>query len=627
MFFQPRECNTNQSAAECQNLNQLLEPDSREYRQKVRQFISRNYNSLFAPHKELPPPLERRMALHGYQALGNSEYFSFKNYDVNPQNMVAANEILGFTNGLTNAGLIPHYNAFGGALYKLGTSFHQNQFSNLKNSELFGWHPYYPAGFDPECNEFEVAAVYDNRTQRFLLNSPVNSRHAWFTNSYANSNWAIVYARLVVDGVERGLHGFLVKLRDENSQLYPEITFTPYNQNAQANDFSIGSFEFNNLSVPREYLLNRYSNIDNQGRFISALPNVSDRYSAIHEQILLGRLSVSSASISAAKTAICMAVTAPWVQPSSQEFQKELERIGFVQNRYKIVPLIARTIALNLGLNHAKECWSNEGSQSKNTAVLSGVMKSLITWHAQETALVCKENCGAYGNHNWYRWSSVLETGHAGVTAEGNNVALQQHVTKALLDGFENNTFKLPQYLNGTQPTNNNVKNTSIETLYDVMVFRFVSRVNKLGAIINQDQSQFHNVGELWLHGDAGLVQRCSRAYGEYICANELRRAMQNQSGELRKVIHCVFRTFVLDCIQNDMSYLLINGVYSNDNGSQCYDALNCAVNDLAQYTHTIIDSFDIPREIIANPPSFNWNLLGRHNAKLCLQEQNLAKY
>lgn len=66
---------------------------------------------------------------------------------------------------------------------------------------------------------------------------------------------------------------------------------------------------FDNVRIPRENMMNRYSDVDANGNFSSEFKNLSARFFKVTERLLSGRLCIASMCVGASRSCLYIAVT------------------------------------------------------------------------------------------------------------------------------------------------------------------------------------------------------------------------------------------------------------------------------------------------------------------------------
>merc|ERR1719342_848621 len=165
------------------------------------------------------------------------------------------------------------FNLFGGTVFKLGTERHHNKLlDGIDSLDDVGCFGLTELGYGNNAVEMETTAVYDQKTKEFVVNTPHPlAQKYWITNGAIHAKHVVVFAQLHVGGKNEGLHGILVPIRDENMKVLPNVRVEDMGHKMGLNGVDNAKISFDNVRVPRDNLLNRYSDVDDEGKFVSTM--------------------------------------------------------------------------------------------------------------------------------------------------------------------------------------------------------------------------------------------------------------------------------------------------------------------------------------------------------------------
>jgi acyl-CoA oxidase len=112
-----------------------------------------------------------------------------------------------------------------------------------------------------------TTAHYDPTTKEFVINTPSDkAMKFWIGGASKTSNTSVIFAQLFVGGKCHGPHAFLVPIRDKTNHMpLPGVTLGDCGKKQGLDGIDNGFMIFDNVRIPRENLLNRFSNVNDQG--------------------------------------------------------------------------------------------------------------------------------------------------------------------------------------------------------------------------------------------------------------------------------------------------------------------------------------------------------------------------
>ena len=592
---------------------------------------------LFVPRYNISLKDERQLAYDRLKKVCSLGIVSVKDFLTNPRNIFAVHEMLGMIDGSLCTKFTVQFNLFARTLFKLGT-LHHHLINDIDTLKLVGCFALTELGYGNNAVEMETTAFYDKLHNQFIIDSPTTmSQKYWITNGAIHAHYAIVFAKLYMPKVKNnnnddckhtfeGIHAFLVPIRDESMNVKEGVKIWDMGRKIGLNGIDNAALRFNNVRVPVDNLLNAYSKVTN-GIFSSTIEDNSnrkrERFVEIIGQLDSGRICITNMMLGSTKNVLD--ATIKYANSRLAVDKKGYSTspiLDFQAHQNKLMPLIAKTYALNFCSNYVQSVYAtvsgakdplqvltrNQSEELNNFLTkLCCMIKPLVTWHALEVATSCRQLCGGQGYLEVNRFGEAIAGAHAGITAEGDNVVMQQKVAKEILDefakltkttssiklGFEmmRDTMSFSSYHFADLTTPVNI-NKLLKNREDVLKYTLAFKLRGIKGEKLYDE---------WMHNQSNLIQDLAVAFSHRVTSEQFLKVLDGSGvggsmcpDEVKPVLTDLYKLYGMCEIKRDAAFYLTRNFMSNKQYNHIDTSIQQLCKSLSSQADKLTTSFGI---------------------------------
>ena len=333
------------------------------------------------------------------------------------------------------------FGLFGGSIQKLGTKKHHDKYlGDAGTASLLGCFAMTETGHGSNVRGIKTTATYDKETDSIIIHTPGKNDNKEYIGNALHSKMASVFAQLIVNGKNEGVHAILVPVRNEKHELLPGVTIEDNGYKLGLNGVDNGSIWFDQVPVPRENLLNKYGEITADGNYRSDIKNPNKRFFTMLGTLVGGRICVARAGLGGAKFALAVAVKHALKRRQFNDSIKVQEDLlmDYPTHQLRLTPLVASAYVYHVTLDNLMETYCDDTQPDKRMieTQVAG-LKSIITWYANDSIQECREACGGKGYLLENRIADLKGDVDIFTTFEGDNTVLSLLAAKGVLSDFK----------------------------------------------------------------------------------------------------------------------------------------------------------------------------------------------
>ncbi|MHA3722988.1 acyl-CoA dehydrogenase family protein [Leucobacter sp. HY1910] len=335
---------------------------------------------------------------------------------------------------------------FGAAILHLGTTEHHEKWlPDVISLKLPGAFAMTEIGHGSDVASIGTTATYDPESEEFEIHTPFAGAWKEFLgNAALHGQAAVVFAQLITNEVNHGVHAFFVPIRTPAGDMLPGVGSEDDGVKGGLNGIDNGRLHFTRVRVPRTNLLNRYGDVAPDGTYTSPIESPGRRFFTMIGTLVQGRVSLDGSAVRAMQAALAIAIT---YGNERRQFPgasgRETVLLDYGQHQRRLLPRLAQTYAMAFANERLLTVFDEVFSGARDTEenredleTLAAAFKPLSTWAALDTLQEAREACGGAGFMAKNRFTSLRADLDIYVTFEGDNNVLLQLVGKRLLKDY-----------------------------------------------------------------------------------------------------------------------------------------------------------------------------------------------
>jgi acyl-CoA oxidase len=479
------------------------------------------------------------------------------------------------------------------------------------------------SGHGSAVKRLQTEARYQPKNKQFVLTTPTPDSHKNYVCSALSADLALLFARLITDDQDKGIHAFLVPLRDDNDMLLPGVDITECSPMGGLTGLDYGTISLKGVTVPKENQLERHGYLEDDGTYRLNLSSHSHRFNALTGSLVVGRSLVTGGAAAGAKTALTIAVG---YAGSRRQFRSEtgdLENtiLSYQAVQKRLMPQLATLLAIEAGrsrLAQTQHEYFEDSKQDRELETFTGALKAYTTYLAVEVAQSCRQTCGGAGCLRENRLTELARDLDMFITTEGDNPILEMMVARNLLFDFKRGLDRsklanaLDWVLKGVgyvaRTAGFKSRDASSDTVTDRVFLAKALRFRRdrlrfsLARRVQAGLANGHDFFDV-LNGCQDHCIALCRAYCEEKIFRCLRNVMEScPPGWDHRVMNRALTLFALYRIEQDRGWFLEHSYLNSKQTRAIRDEALKLCSELAQESEMILSSFELPHRLLRAP-------------------------
>jgi acyl-CoA oxidase len=518
------------------------------------------------------------------------------------------------------------FGLWGMSILSLGTASHHAKFlPKIGTLELPGCFAMTETNHGSNVKGIETKATYQPRDKTFVIHTPHSlARKEYIGNAAMHGKMATVFAKLILNGKDYGVCAFVVPLRDDDGNTLPGITITDCGRKMGLNGVDNGIIAFDHVVIPKENMLNRFSDVTDEGKFETPIASDNKRFFTMLGTLVGGRIGIPRSALSACKSGLAIAIRyGDTRRQFGPEGGEEVPILNYRMHQRRLMPLLAKTYAGHFAMQYMTNRFMNrKEAEMQEIEALAAGLKATITWNTTALLQECREACGGKGYLSENRIEVLKNDTDVYTTFEGDNTVLMQLVAKTRLGAyraqFENmNLVTIFNYVASKTKTSITEKNPLIvrnideghlmDPSFHLSAFEYRekdlvdSAAKRIKRLIDEGMDPFDAFNVCQHH-----LLTVGKAYMDRIMLEQFIQAVKAAEGKsFAQILQKLCALFALTIIEENKGWYLEQGYLEGVKTKAIRKMVNQLCWEIRKDAVPLVSAFDIPDSCLSAPIAF----------------------
>ena len=456
----------------------------------------------------------------------------------------------------------------------------------IRSLRMFGCFAMSEIGHGSNVRDIETTATFSAAADEFILNTPTLTATKWWIGGAAHTaTHAAVFARLLLNGADYGVHCFIVPLRAVDSGIpFDGVVIGDMNSKMGRNGLDNGWIQFHQYRLARSGLCNRWANVDRNGVY-SAAPHRAVTFTAL----IATRVELFTLCADTLKRALTIAIRYATVRRQGKHADEERERqlIDYPTHRHRLFPVLANAFAFHFTAKRiAALCERalaavDDGDMSLLSFIhaTSSGLKAVGTSYVNDALETCRLCLGGMGYSSFSELPAIKADWAVMAQWEGSNEPLMIQCAKHVIK-------QTP-----TKRTSSRFDARELTSLQSALERRCECVTERLRADLSASALSY----DAWIIARSVKCISAAKLHCQAFAFACLVSAADAAPLECRETVILLARINGLSLIHDALSDFQVDGVLTADECASVEREFACAVDAMRDRCLAVVDAFALP--------------------------------